>query len=328
VSAEPVVTVIGEALIDLVSDGTPGVYRAHPGGSPFNVAIGLARLRNRTALMARLADNDFGRLLRDTAAAEGIDLDGAPHATQPTTLAVVSVDEQAHATYDFYLEGTADWQWTVAELGRLRRDAEVLHFGSIASWTAPGHQRIEALVSDVHATGKTLVSYDPNIRPPVAGARARARELVERSVRHAHVIKGSREDAEWLYPGRAIDDTAAHWNSLGAGVVVLTDGSRGASAHRAGAQPLRRPGREVALVDTIGAGDAFTAGMLTGLVRRGMHVPARVAELSDAVLADVLDEAVLVSSITCERAGADPPRLRTAAEAGSDVAPLTPADLE
>jgi fructokinase len=324
----PVVTVIGEALIDLAPDGLPGMYRAHPGGSPFNVAVGLARLGNRTALMARLADSGFGRMLRGAATAEGIDLEAAPHATQPTTLAVVSFEDETQATYEFYLEGTADWQWTTAELGRLRPDAEVLHFGSIASWTAPGSERIDVLVSEVHATGRVLVSYDPNVRPPVVGARARARELVERSVRHAHVVKASREDIDWLYPGRSVDEISAQWNARGAALVVVTDGSRGATAYRAGAEPLHRPGRAVKIVDTIGAGDAFTAGMLSGLMRRGLHVPARVADLSDAVLADILDEAVLISSVTCERAGADPPRLR-AAPAGdpADVSLLTLADL-
>jgi fructokinase len=322
----PVVTVIGEALIDLAPDGLPGTYRAHPGGSPFNVAVGLARLGNRTVLMARLADSGFGRMLRGAAAAEGIDLQAAPHATQPTTLAVVSFGDDAQATYEFYLEGTADWQWTTAELGRLRPDAEVLHFGSIASWTPPGSERIDALVSDVHATGRVLVSYDPNVRPPVAGARARARERVARSIRRSHVVKASLEDIEWLYPGRAVDEISAQWNALGAALVVVTDGPRGAIAHRAGAEPLRRPGRAVEIVDTIGAGDAFTAGMLSGLVRRRLHVPARVADLSDAVLADILDEAVLVSSVTCERAGADPPRLLPAA-AGADVSLLTLEDL-
>jgi fructokinase len=319
--------VIGEALIDLAPDGPPGIYRAHPGGSPFNVAVGLARLGNRTALMARLADNGFGRTLRGAAAAEGIDLDAAPHATQPTTLAVVSFDEGAQASYEFYLEGTADWQWTAAELGRLRPDTEILHFGSIASWAPPGSERIDALVSEVHATGRALVSYDPNVRPPVIGARTRARELVERSVRHAHVVKASRDDIDWLYPGQAADDTAAHWNDLGAAIVVVTDGSRGATAHRVAGATMHRPGRAVEIVDTIGAGDAFTAGMLNGLARRGVHAPARVAALPDEVLAEVLDEAVLISSVTCERAGADPPRLRTA-PAGADVSPLTPADLE
>jgi fructokinase len=318
--------VIGEALIDLVPDGPPGAYRAHPGGSPFNVAVGLARLRNPTVLMARIAADGFGPLLRAAAAAEGIDLGAAPRASEPATLAVVSLEDGGHASYAFYLQGTADWQWTAAELGSLRPDAEVLHFGSLAALTSPGSERIGAFVRDVRASGTVLVSYDPNIRPAVLGSRADALELVERSVRHAHVVKASREDLEWLYPGEPADEAVTHWTALGAAVVVVTDGARGATAHRVGHAPLHRPGRAVSVADTIGAGDAFTAGMLGGLVRRGAHEPERACALSDAVLADVLDEAVLISSMTCERTGADPPRLRAAPER-PDSAPLTRADL-
>ena len=322
----PAITVIGEALVDLVPEEPPGIYRAHPGGSPFNVAVALARLRNDTSLMARLGDHGLGRTLREAAAAEGIDLDAAPDATEPATLAVVSLDGDGYASYEFYLEGTADWHWSVAELGRLRADAEVLHFGSIAAWTAPGGERIDAFVRDVRATRKLLVSYDPNVRPSVIGARGPARALVERSVRSAHIVKASRQDLEWLYPGRAIGETATQWTELGSRLVVVTDGARGATAHRPGSEPLHCPGREVSLVDTIGAGDAFTAGMLSGLVRRSLHGHAAVGELPAAVLADILQEAVLISSLTCERAGADPPRLAAAA-AGADVRPLTVGDL-
>jgi fructokinase len=318
------VTVIGEALVDLVPSGLPGEYRARAGGSPFNVAVGLARLGSRTALMARLADDAFGRMLRERAAAEGIDLGAAPRATQPTTLAVVSVDHAARGTYDFYLEGTADWQWTVAELGRRRPDTEVLHFGSIASWTPPGSELIDEFAGALRATGDVLVSYDPNVRPPVLGALGRARELVERGVRRAHVVKASRDDVEWLYPSCAVDEVGPRWLELGAGLVVITGGPDGATAYRDGAAPLRRPGRAVQVVDTIGAGDSFTAGLLSGLVRRDLHAPVRTAEISDAALADVIDEAVLVSSVTCERAGADPPR---AATPGAGLRRLTVEDL-
>jgi fructokinase len=303
--------VIGEALVDLVPGGQRGDYHAHPGGSPFNVAVGLARLRNRTALMARLADNGFGQLLRDVATAEGIDLSAAPRATQPTTLAVVSVDRPGHATYDFYVEGTADWQWTVAELDGLPAGTEILHFGSIASWTPPGGELIDQVVGEARAAAMVLVSYDPNVRPSVLGERARGRELVERGVRHAHVVKASREDLEWLYPSHSVDEVAPRWNELGAALVVITDGADGAIAYREGAGPLRRPGRRVMVADTIGAGDAFTAGLLSGLARRDLHAPEKLATASDAALGAAVDEAVLVSSVTCERVGADPPRLAT-----------------
>jgi fructokinase len=307
-----------------VPRGAAGEYAAHPGGSPFNVAVALARLGDRTALMARLADHGFGALLRQAAAGEGVDLGAAPLAPELTTLAVVALDAPGHATYDFYVEGTADWRWTASELRRLPAATEVIHFGSIASWTPPGSKVIDQVISETRARAGVLVSYDPNVRPAVLGSAARGRQLVERSVRRAHLVKASREDLDWLYPSRTTDDVAEGWLELGPHVVVVTDGADGALVYRAAAAPLRRPGRPVEVVDTIGAGDAFTAGMLSALVRRDAHAPERLAALGDADLADVVDEAVLVSSLTCERAGADPPRL---ADLHLGARPLTAADF-
>jgi fructokinase len=304
-----VVTVIGEALVDLLPDGATGEYRARPGGSPFNVAIGLARLGNRTALMARFADDRYGRLLRGTAEEEGIDLRGAPRAAERASVAVASVDAAARATYEFDIKGTADWQWTAAELRALDPETEVLHFGSLASWTLPGSARIAALVDECRAGGRVLISYDPNVRPGAIGSRGRGIGLVEQCVRRADVVKASREDARWLYPELAVGDVAERWSQLGAKLIVLTDGADGASGYRRTRPPVRRPGRPVTVVDTIGAGDAFTAGLLTGLVRRGLHRDRQLERLSAGALADIVDEAVLVAAITCERAGADPPRL-------------------
>jgi fructokinase len=318
------VTVIGEALIDLVPVGGPGDYKAHAGGSPFNVAVALGRLGNRVALLARLGDHGFGRLLRDTAASEGVELGAAARAAEPTTLAVVALEGPGHASYEFYVEGTADWQWTIAELRRRPADTEVLHFGSIASWKPPGSERIDELIGEARGSG-VLVSYDPNVRPSLLTAASRGRTLVERSVGRAHVVKASREDLEWLYPSRSVDEIGACWTAqLGASLVVVTDGADGAVAYRDGARLLHRRGRPVQVVDTIGAGDAFTAGLLAGLIRRELHPPGRLAAISESALAEVIDEAVLVSSLTCERAGADPPRL---AQRDVGARPLTPDDF-
>ncbi len=206
-AARATVTVIGEALIDLVPGDEPRSFTACPGGSPYNVAIGLARLGHKTALMARLAGNAFGRLLRERAAAEGIRLDAAPRASEPTTLAVVSLDAEARASYDFYLEGTADWQWTAEETGLVPETTAVLHFGSIASWTPPGDEHILGLANRMRGRGDVLVSYDPNIRPRLLQDRDHGQRMVERSVRLAHLAKASAEDVAWLYPDRTIDDT-------------------------------------------------------------------------------------------------------------------------
>jgi fructokinase len=300
--------VVGEALVDLVPDGATGEYRAKPGGSPFNVAVGLARLGNHTSLMARFADDRYGRLLRSTAAAEGIDLSAAPRAAERSSVATASVGGGGGATYEFDIDGTADWQWTAAELRELRPATEVLHFGSLASWTPPGAARIADLVAELRAGGRVLISYDPNVRPAVMGPREAGARLVEQAVHRAHIVKASRDDVEWLYPELPMEDVAARWSRLGARLVVVTDGPDGATAYRRGSDPVRRPGRRVSVVDTIGAGDAFTAGLLSGLVRRRLHRSGRLERTSDGTLADIIDEAALVAAITCEREGADPPR--------------------
>lgn len=303
----PRLTVIGEALIDLLPDG-PDCYRARCGGSPFNVAVGLARLGHRTSLMARLSGDGLGRRLRAAAAAEHVDLDAAPQAGEPTSLAIVTLDEDGSAGYDFRMDGTADWLWTEAELARLPADTAIVHAGSLASWTPPGDDRIHAAISRIHAAGQALVSYDPNIRPALLASPALARPRVERFAAVAHVVKASREDAEWLYPGSDVGEVAGRWLALGALLVIVTDGPNGAFAYQPGVPPVHRPGRSVTVADTVGAGDAFTAGLLGGLARRGIVTPELARRAPARLVAEVADEAIVVSALTCQRPGADPPR--------------------
>jgi fructokinase len=302
----PRIAVIGEALIDLVPGTGPGQFVAHPGGSPYNVAIALARLDQPTALFARLADNAFGRLLRSHAVAEGIELTFAPAATEPTTLAVVSLDDQARADYDFYLDGTADWQWTTAELSALGETAQVVHFGSLAAWTPPGDAVILTAVSALRGADQVLVSYDPNVRPSLLGLPSTAVPRIEAGIAAAHLVKASREDVEWLYPDESLPDVARRWLELGAVVVVITDGGDGAQGFTASGS-WTAAARPVEVVDTVGAGDAFTSGLLDGLVRREVSTPAALRRARPEVLAAAVDDAILVSALTCERAGADPP---------------------
>jgi len=307
----PRITVVGEAVIDLVPGAGTGLYHARPGGSPYNVAIGLARLGRTTTLMARLADTTFGRLLREHAEAEGVDLTSAAIAHEPATLAVVSTDDHGVATYEFYREGTADWGWTQSELDALPADTEVLHFGSIASWTSPGRDAIHAAAARIFATGEVLVSYDPNIRPSLMRGPADSRRLVEQSVSTAHVVKASIEDVDWLYPGRDLADVAGLWLELGAVLVVITEGPKGAHAFTTGIGQMHRPAVPIEVVDTVGAGDAFTAGLLDALIRTGVATPSALGGCETATLTASLDDAILIAAMTCERVGADSP---TAAE--------------
>jgi fructokinase len=306
------IAVIGEALIDLVpiAGGVPGQFAARPGGSPYNVAVGLARLDCHPTLLARLADNAFGRLLRRHAIDEGIDLTHAARAVEPTTLAVVSLDEFAQAQYDFYIDGTADWHWTAAELSELPSIAQVVHFGSLASWLPPGASAIADAVSGLRECEQVLVSYDPNVRPSLLHSPERAVPLIEMSVSAAHIVKASRDDVNWLYPDRDVADVAQSWIVLGALLVVITDGAEGARVFSRSGLTLSRPAQSVEVVDTVGAGDAFSAGLLAGLQWQNVQTAADLLDLTSAMLAQIIDSAIRVSALTCQQAGADPPRLR------------------
>ena len=287
-----------------------------PGGSPYNVAVGLARLGQRVSLMARLSDTAFGRLLRDHAQEEGIDLAFAPHAAEPATLAVVGLDATAQASYDFYLSGTADWQWTSAETAVAPASSAVLHFGSISSWTPPGDARILDLARAARSRGSVLVSYDPNVRPGLLSDRDAGVVAIERAVRLAHLVKASSDDVAWLYPGLSLDSVAKRWLELGATVAVITRSGSGASAYTSGGLVVHRPARDVAVVDTVGAGDSFTAGMIASLIGRDVYSPARLAECSPDQLAGALDDAILVASVNVQRRGNDPPTLADLAAVG------------
>lgn len=301
------VCVIGEALIDLVMDpataGAPGPkgYLAHPGGSPFNVAVGLARLGQPTQLMGRLSGDAFGRQLRAHAEANGVDLGYAVDAAEPSTLAVVSLDADRNATYDFYRTGTADWQWTDAELGRLPAGTGWIHTGSLASWIEPGAAVIAAQLRRRRAEHPVVVSYDPNIRPALLPDHDAALARVEAMVGLADVVKASAEDLDWLYPGQDAGQVLRRWRELGPTVLVMTDGGRGARFLDDGGEVATVASRPVTVVDTVGAGDAFMAGLINALVSRGFK-PAGPVEIADSV-----DEAILVAALTCARAGANPP---------------------
>lgn len=296
------ITVVGEALIDLVAGRDGTTFHARPGGSPYNVAIATARLGAPTRLLARFAQDRFGTMLRAHAAASGVDLSAAVSATEPTTLAVTSIDERGGATYDFYVDGTADWQWRDDELHALETSA-VVHFGSLASWTSPGDVVVHAAI----ARSRALVSYDPNIRPRLIGSRARAQAVVERNVAAADVVKASDEDLRWLYPGKLPRDIATRWLGGRPSLVLVTAGSSGATAHHRGGQVTHRPTRSVEVADTVGAGDAWMGSILADLDSLGATSAASVRALSADRIADLLETATLVASLTCGRQGADPP---------------------
>ncbi|HEY7044857.1 MAG TPA: carbohydrate kinase [Nocardioidaceae bacterium] len=299
--------VLGEALLDMVQPAPGTTYDARPGGGPFNIAVGLARLGHPTALLARLSTGGLGRILRDHATANGLDLSACVDTPSQTTLAFASLDDHGRATYDFYVQGTADWGWTPGELATLPPDMRVFHTGSLATVVDPGADVVLDRLERLHATGQVLLSFDPNVRPVLAGDRDAAVRRVERFVAAAHVVKASEEDLEWLYPGLDTVDAARRWAAHGPALVVVTRGAEGCVAVTRVGSVLERRAPAVDLVDTIGAGDAFESGLLSGLVDAGAVDAASVAALPNSALGKALDRAVLVAGMTCERLGADPP---------------------
>ena len=300
--------VIGEAIIDLVENGDDEPRLAHPGGGPYNVAIGLARLGQHARFAGRLSADPLGDVLRNHALRSGVDLSLCVAAHEPSTVALVELDGSGAARYRFGVDGTADFRWTAAELDAIPDDTQAVHFGSLASWLPPGDVAIARRVATLRAAG-SFVSYDPNVRPHLQPDAAAARAQVAAAIPLAHLVKTSEEDVAYLYPGDAIRDVARSWLELGARAVVVTRGAEGASAFTANGE-YTRPPVPVDVVDTVGAGDAFTSGLLDALARREMLVPDA---LDDAPFDGLLDDAGLVAALTCSRAGANPPR---AAELG------------
>jgi fructokinase len=301
------IAVVGEALVDLVETGDDEPRLARPGGSPYNVAIGLARLGRPAAFVGRLSRDPLGSILRRHAERSEVDLSLSVDAYEPTTVALVTLDAQGAAQYRFGVDGTADFRFTATELARVPDSVGAVHFGSLASWLGPGDAVIAERIGQLRAAG-AAVSYDPNVRPHLQPDAAAARAQIEAALPLAHLVKTSEEDLDHVHPGEAIDDVVADWLRHGPSVVVVTHGGDGASAYTAGGSVRRAP-VPVDVVDTVGAGDAFMSGLLDALAERSLLTAAALsAPPSPDELGAVLDDAGLVAAITCSRAGANPPR--------------------
>jgi fructokinase len=304
-----VVAVAGEALVDMVPAPVGEYFEAAPGGSPANVAVALARLGVPARLLARIADDMLGRRIHAHLAVNGVQLDHAVRATEQTSMAMVAVDPDGGASYDFRVSGTADWQWSADELaGALDGPVVALHSGSLALTTPPGAAVLRELI--VRASAEVTISYDPNCRPLLMGDPADVLAGVHELLAVADVVKVSAEDLEWLVPGSGPESVLEDWLARGPAVVAVTLGGDGVLAGTVEGVRSRRPTVPVTVVDTVGAGDTFSAALLAGLHRRGLlGAAARPAlrAVDAATLDALLDEAVLAAAITCGRRGADPP---------------------
>jgi fructokinase len=304
------VVVAGEALVDLAP--RDGLLLPLPGGSPYNVAIGLGRLGSETHYLGGLSRDAFGALMSARLAAAGVTLDLAPVLDTPTTLAVVHLDDQGRASYGFYLEGTSAAGLEESVLAPLPPDAALhVSLGAIGLGHVPTGRTLQGLLESTH--GARLTSLDPNIRPSVfdqAGGLGRYSALLDEVVAHSlDLVKVSDEDLALLHPGASDPlDAARAWARSGPALVVVTRGPDGAVAIRHGHPDVEVAGRPVEVVDTVGAGDAFTSGLLAWLDQHDRLTRAGLDHLTDDELSAALRQAAEVAAVTCTRAGSDPPR--------------------
>jgi len=304
-----VILVCGEALVDLFVLGENGARlaaEAVAGGSPFNVAIGLARLGCPAALCTGLSTDRFGRLLTDVLNAEGVNLDYAMRTPRLTTISVVATDREGHPIYSFHGEGAADRNITVADLKpELAPEIEALTFGSYTLVVEPVAQAYLTLAQ--READRRTIFLDPNIRPTVIGDIRNWPSQFRRFLRTATIVKASDEDLAVAYGAdTSIAEVARDWMAQGPSLVVITRGADGAVAFL-GERTVEVPGRKVEVVDTVGAGDTFSAALLAGLRRVGRLAPERIGGLDLESLGSVLSYAIIASSITCSRRGADLP---------------------
>lgn len=300
--------VCGEALFDVfIGDESNRALHldAHPGGSPFNVAIGLARLAQPVSFFGGIANDMLGDRLVRVLEAEGIGTEFLNRFDAPTTLGMVELSADGVPRYAFYGNGAADRLPTHDRLPDLPPSVKAIHIGSYATVVEPVAGALEALVRRERDT--RLIAYDPNVRLNVEPSVARWRDKVETLTGLAHLVKISDEDAHLLYAGEGDDALAQHWLARGAGLVVMTRGGKGASAwNHGGRVDIAAP--QITVVDTVGAGDTFQATMLAWLAENDALDANAVATLATGKVEALLNFAARAAAITCSRRGANLPR--------------------
>jgi fructokinase len=304
------IVVSGEALMDVFAAGdTPTGLQldARIGGSPLNVAIGLARLAQPVAFFGALSSGFLGDRLLAALHAEGVDTACTQRIDAPTTLGLVGLDARGVPSYAFYGEGAADRLLPLSALAKVP-PAQACHFGSYAMVVEPVATTQRALVERESAPGtSSVIAYDPNIRLNVEPDLARWRETLDWMLPRTHLLKVSDEDLGLLCPGADIASLAAAWLAAGVALVVVTRGAQGAwawtAAHHVAAAPV-----PAQVIDTVGAGDTFQAALLTALAERKLLNRGALRTLSLEALGDVLRFATQAAAITCSRRGADLPR--------------------
>jgi fructokinase len=305
--------ICGEALLDVFQgDATPTglALDAKVGGSPFNLAVGLARLGQPAAFFSAISTGFAGERLMRALADEGVNTQAVARIDAPTTLSLIGLDAQGVPSYAFYGEGCADQLVQPEDLKRVPAGLRLVNLGSYASVVEPVASTQRALVERERARGPSgaLIAFDPNIRLNVEPDLARWRDQLEWMLPRTDLLKVSDEDLGLLLPGLGIDAFAARALAAGVKLVVVTRGAQGAVGWNAQGRVTIEPVSVAAVVDTVGAGDTFQAALITWLAERDALAPLALSALPGDALRAALQFAAHAAAITCSRRGADMPR--------------------
>ena len=299
----------GDALIDFLpvasADGRPALVPV-PGGSCLNVAIGMARLGAPAGFVGGVSTDLFGRLIAGHAQSSQVDLRYATRSADPTTLAFVSMID-GEPQYAFYDAETASRHWRYQRDSIPFTEIDAIHVGSTTLINAAGAAQTLAMVEDARVS--TTISFDPNCRPSLVQNRAAYIRMMNEFAARADIVRLSDNDFTFLYGGTDHVDQARHVLAAGSALFVVTRGVHGAAAWHPEAGEVAVEARPVAVVDTIGAGDSFQAGLLFALRMIDRLARSPLVRMTRDELTRVLTFAATCAAFTCGRAGADPPSL-------------------
>ena len=296
-------TVLGESILDIVI--RDGQQDERVGGSPLNVAVGLARLGNDVTFVTQLGDDRAGALVACHLEAAHVRIAEGSIARKATSVARATIDERGDATYDFSFE------WDSASVVLSPSLSGLLHLGAVASSSAADSQLMARLAV---VRPRTVISFDPNIRPALTGEGPEAAASVERIVSLCDLVKVSTEDIRLLYGAVEPASVATAWLLRGPGLVVITDGANGVQAFTPSAEMCVDASRVERLADTIGAGDAFMSGLLWALDSFGALRRETLAQIQADILARCLRIAATSAALAVEQRGANPPTLHALTE--------------
>ncbi|WP_299405405.1 carbohydrate kinase [uncultured Roseobacter sp.] len=298
----------GEALIDMipkVSDQNETSFVPHSGGAVFNTAIALGRLGCKTGFITGLSRDLFGAQLAKSLEDSNVDCSLAIQSDLPTTLAFVQLKD-GQASYTFYDENTAGRSLTPELMPDLPDAAQALYFGGISLISEPCADFYAALA--LREAAARLIVMDPNIRAAFIKDETRYRDRLDRMIAVADIVKVSDEDLDWIVPGTGgLESEARNLCAQGPRVVIVTRGADGAQAFLKDGAAVEVPAERVSIVDTVGAGDTFNAGVLAKLAENGLLTKSRLADIDADTLHNALRHGVKVAAVTVSRAGANPP---------------------